>query len=193
MKKDLTASLQRVLTQPDPAVLWSLRADLLEAGVPADSPVWSLVDEFHGFLEHLVESSTAREFSNLASILDIGGVGGVIIENLLEAEESEKLARRLLGAVLSEGLMILATRQHVKAWEVELDSVYRAAVWSLYPRIWRFSEIEKPDLPQSERRALLEQLFEPLMDPTRSGTVRAVVIVRLFQALLLQACQDRLA
>lgn len=186
-------SLKHALTRPDPAVLWDLRADLLEAGVDADSPVWDLLDEFHDFLDHLAGSTTAREYSNLASMLDIGGVGGVILESLLEADDPSKLAQRLLSAVLSEGLMILATRQHVRAWEEELDSVYRAAAWSLYPKIWRFSVDQKPGLSDPERRALVEQLFKPLTDPARSGTVRAVVIVRLFQALLVHACRDWIA
>ncbi len=188
MKKDLAETIKRALTRPDPEVLWQLRAQLLESGTPTDAPVLGLLDEFHGFLERLVESSTAREYSNLASILDIGGVGGVIAENLLETEESEKLARRLFGAVLGEGLMVLATRQHVKAWEVELNAVYRTATWWLYPRIWRFSATERPELSNSGRRALIDKLFEPLLDPNQSGTIRAVVIVRLFQALLVQAC-----
>lgn len=188
--KPLNEILGLAITRPDPAVLWDLRAALLEAGVSQDSTVWDLLDEFHAFLDHLAGSATAREYSNLASMLDIGGVGGVILENLIEAEEPAKLAQRLLSAVLSEGLMILATRQHVRAWEEELNSVYRSAAWSLYPRIWSFSLDGKPDLSNSERRSLVDQLFEPLTDPNRSGTVRAVVIVRLFQALLVHACRE---
>ena len=71
-------TLSAVLTSPSPGALWSLRADLLESGVPADASVWSVIGEFHGFLDHLAAGISSREYSHLASKMDIGAVGGVV-------------------------------------------------------------------------------------------------------------------
>ena len=125
-----------VLTSPTPAGLWELRSGLLEAGVPSEDPIWSVVGEFHRFLDELGTRSSSREYSQLASKLDISAVGGVVVEQLLEPEDPAQTSMRLLTALLSEGLMVLAARQHVKAWEGELSAVYRSAAWYLHGELW---------------------------------------------------------
>ena len=72
----LADAAQRVLTRPDAAVLWELRTALLEAGVSRESRVWSVVEEFHRYLDHLATRTSSRDYSHLASKLDITAVGG---------------------------------------------------------------------------------------------------------------------
>jgi hypothetical protein len=122
-------TLGQVLRNPTAADLWRLRAELLVAGLPRDSRAWAVIDEFRAFLDQLVTSTSSREYSHLASKLDISAVGGVVLEQLLEIKDAQELALRLLTGLLSEGLMVLGTRQHVKAWEGELDAVYANAAW----------------------------------------------------------------
>lgn len=180
----LASNLIALLHAPTADLLWELRGDLLEAQAPAGSRVWAVMDHFHTFLEQLRKSATAREYSHLASLLDIGAVGGVVLEDLLHAEDASDLAEKLLGAVLSESLMILATRQHVKAWELEMSSVYESTSWYLYEELWRLSEALKPELDVEGRRRLVEKLLLPIRSPESPGSVRAVVIGRLFQWML---------
>ena len=71
-------------------------------------------------LDQLATGTSSRDYSDLASKLDVGALGGVVLEHVLESEKAEDLALRLFTGLLSEGLMVLATRQHVKAWEGEL-------------------------------------------------------------------------
>jgi hypothetical protein len=177
-------SLAKVLTSPSAAEVWRLRADLLQAGLTADAKTWTVLHEFRGYLDRLETSTSSREYSHLASKLDIGAVGGVLVEHMVESENARELAVRLLSGILSEGLMVLATRQHVKAWEGELSAVYREAAWYLYGEIWRWAEELKPDLEPTERRALIDRLLDPVLSDDTPGLHRAVLVGRLFQLLL---------
>jgi hypothetical protein len=178
-------ALKNVLTAPAVEGLWALRAELLEAGLPQDSRIWPVVDEFQKFLDELATSSTSRDYSELASKLDIGAVSGVVLENVIEKEGAEELGLRLLAGLLSEGLMVAATRQHVKAWGTELDAVYRRSAWFLYGELWRWAQELKPDLPASERRHLLDRLLSPVHSDETAGLSKATLIGLLFQVLLL--------
>lgn len=173
-----------VLRGPTAADLWRLRADLLEHGTPEEAPVWELIREFHYYLDELATRTSSRDYSELASKLDIGAVGGVVLEQIVEQESADELAMRILSGLVTEGLMIAATRQHVKAWTGELDSVYRAAAWYLYGAFWNWAARRKPGLSRAERRLLLDQLFAPLHDEQTRGPARGVLLGLLFQVLL---------
>lgn len=177
-------TLGRVLRRPSAADLWRLRAELLVAGLPADSRAWAVIDEFRGFLDRLATSTSSREYSHLASKLDISAVGGVVLEQLLEIKDAQELALRLITGLVSEGLMVLATRQHVKAWEGELDAVYADAAWFLYGELWHWAERSKPDLAAGERRRLLDALLAPVRASETPGFQKAVIVGLLFQVLL---------
>jgi hypothetical protein len=177
-------ALTSVLTAPSPRGIWILRSELLETGQEISGELREILDQFYSFLDELSKSSTSREYSHLASKLDIGAVGALVLENILEESDREKLSKKLLGALFSEGLMVLATRQHVKAWEEELGAVYRRASWFLFERIWSFSEEARPDLVNQDRRKLLDQLMAPLLSEETSGEIKAVLCGRLFQILL---------
>lgn len=181
----LLESLSTVLTNPTPEALWRLQGDLLSEGFPPDAPVMAILDSFHHFLNELVASATAREYSHFASLLDLGAVGGVAIQNLLESRDSEGWWQRLLVGGLSESLMILAARQYVKAWENEMASDFSQAAWFLYRYYWRLSADMQPGLDREMRRNLVDELLAPIQEPETSGTAKAALISRLFQILLL--------
>jgi hypothetical protein len=185
-------SLQAVVVSPTAGSLWRLRADLLEAGLGTDSRVWSLLEEFHGFLDHVSTGASSRDHSQLASALDISAISGVILERLAEQGEADEQALRLMSGMLSEGLMALATRQHVKAWAGEMDAVFRSAAWSLYEKLWRWTQKRTPGLPAAGRRRLLDELLSPAMSPDASDLHKAALIGRLFQLLILSALTEDL-
>jgi hypothetical protein len=175
----------KALASPSASDLWRLRAELLQAGLSPDSRVIAVLGEFQSFLDHLATSTSSREYSELASKLDIGAVGGVVLEQMLESKGAEDLAFRLFTGALSEGLMVLATRQHIKAWEGELAAVYRGAGWYLYGELWRWAGRRKPELPAAERRTLLDGLLAPVRATDGDGMSKAVLLGLLFQLLLL--------
>jgi hypothetical protein len=186
----VSQALIDVLRSPTAGELWTLRSTLLEAGIPAGSAVWTTLAEFHAFLDELATRTSSRQYSELASRLDIGAVGGVVFEQLLESGRAEDLCLRLFTGMLSEGLMVLATRQHVKAWTGELAAVHRRAVWYLYDGLWRWAERRKPDLAAAQRRRLLDRVFAPLRTAEADDFSKATLLGLLFQILLLSHLSD---
>lgn len=181
----LNQSLSLVLTNPRPEHLWQLQGDLLSEGYGADAPVMAILDAFHNFLNELMSSASAREYSHFASILDLGAVGGVAIQNLLESRDSESWWQRLLVGGLSESLMILAARQYVKAWENEMTADINNAAWFLYRHYWQISADMQPNMDLEERRRLVDKLLAPALVTETSGTAKAALLGRLFQILLM--------
>jgi hypothetical protein len=185
-------AMVKVLASPSAKDLWKLRAELLQAGIPANARPMAILGEFQRFLDHLATGTSSREYSELASKLDIGAVGGVVLEQMLESKQGEDLALRLFTGALSEGLMVLATRQHIRAWEGELAAVYREASWFLYGELWRWAESKKPELPAPARRELLDRLISPVLASGEDGVSKALLLGLLFQMLLLSALSDEL-
>jgi hypothetical protein len=185
-------AMVKALASPSVEDLWRLRAELLQAGISGDSRTLELLGRFQHFLDHLSTSTSSREYSELASKLDIGAVGGVVLEQMLESKEGGDLALRLFTGALSEGMMVLATRQHIRAWEGELAAVYREAAWYLYGQLWSWAEKKKPDLPASQRRLLIDHLLAPVRTPQADGMSKALLLGLLFQMLLLSHLSDEL-
>jgi len=186
----LREALAKTLTCPTTENLWCLRAELLEAGVPPGARVWAVIGEYQRFLEQVRTSTASRHYSELASKLDIGSISGVVIERFLEPQGARELALSLISGIVSEGLMILATRQHVKAWEEGLGSVCEGAAWFLYEELWRWTQEKKPELDAAERRRLLDLLFKPICATSAGGFSRSVLIGSLFQLLLASSVAD---
>jgi hypothetical protein len=185
-KMNIQESLTAVLTHPSTDTLWQLRANLLQAGLPATSPVWRVLDKFYAFINELSASMSAHEYSKLATLLDIGAVGGVAIQNLLESDiEKEDLWKRLLAGGIGEGLMVLASRQYVKGAKAGMMGVCRATAWTLYDEFWQLSAQMQPDLDPTARRLLIDNLLAGIHDDSLSEVVKIALNGRLFQILLL--------
>ena len=181
---DIKPLLEQILTAPTPDALWELYGHLLAAGTAADAPVLQVVERFHTYLCDLQSKATARQFSELASVLDISAVGGVALENLV-GEDAHKLWKRLLIGATSESLMVLASRQYIKGWQAELHSVHRQAAWFLADRLWRWSAAMQPEMPAEERWAAIDRLFAPVHDPGTPDAVRVILLGHAFQLVLL--------
>jgi hypothetical protein len=180
----LNASLALVLAAPSAEAVWRLRGDLLASETPPDERLLALLGAFHDYLDRLATGMSSRDYSQLASKLDISAISGVILERLAEVSDSPKFGLNLVAGAISEGLMALATRQHVKAWEGELAAVHRSAAWVLFDELWRWSSERNPEIPAPERRELLDRLLAPALDPEQPGLLRAALICRLFQILV---------
>ena len=92
---------------------------------------------------------------------------------------------KLLTGGISEGLMVLASRQYVRAQEGELDALFRATAWSLFDELWRWTAEVNPGHEPVERQRLLDRLTSPLRDPETATLVKAVLAGRLYQVLVL--------
>lgn len=185
-------SLVSLLHEPSPAGLWQLRGDLYEKGVGLEDPIQSVLDQAYAFFNQLLATSSAKEYSHFASLLDIGAVGIVVLQNIGDAKETENFWGKLISGALSEGLMVMASRQYVKAFDEELQAVYQSTAWDLFQALWSVSTTMQPNLAVRERRALLDHLLAPLTDAELPGTAKALLIGRLYQLLLLVHIQPHL-
>jgi hypothetical protein len=186
----IKAILDLILREPAPAALWALQGELLvregsasEEALPALKRAQEAVTEFYLYLSELQSKTSARTFSELASLLDMGAVGAVALENVV-AERETILEKLLLGG-LGESLMVLASRQYIKAWEAESGLVHRQAAWYLLEALWRLSAQNQPALPPAERKDRIQALLAPCLDEETPAALKVVLLVRLFQVLLL--------
>ena len=179
--------LGRLLTEPRPADLLALQVQLLAAEAElaraqAAQRALEVAREFHTYLGEIEAKAGAREYSELASRLDISAVGAVALENLAEAGES--LLQRILLGGLSETFMVLASRQYVNAWSREMRPIHMQAIWFLRGELWRLSTGGRPDMLPQERAELVDGLLAPALHAEASDEVCIALLVRLFQVLL---------
>ena len=183
--------LQRILTKPTAHDLLAMQNILLSWEGAANAPLapaqlataLSVLGDFYCYLVGLESKLEAHAFAELASKMDMGAVGGVVAENMLGA--GEKLLERVLVGGLSEALMVLASRQYVKAYTRELTAFYQQVIWQLRAHFWRFSAARRPELAPSERAALIDSLFAPVLHDKAPGNAKPLVLACLFQLLLL--------
>lgn len=180
----LTQSLHTVLRRPDPAALVALQEALLAGAAPSPARAHALAvaGRFHRYLVDLQGRLSARQFSELASWLDITAVGLVAFEAVIQGAASSW--RELLIGIASEGAMVLGSRQYIKAWDAEVGPIHDGAVWFLREALWELSEESQPDLSPSARLEATRRLLPEALDTARHSA-RAVVLGRLFQVLLL--------
>jgi hypothetical protein len=179
--------LGRLLTEPTPTDLLALQTRLLVAEAEqeraqAAQRALEVAREFHTYLGEIEAKSSAREYSELASRLDISAVGAVALENLAEAGES--LLQRILLGGLSETFMVLASRQYVNAWSREMRPIHMQAMWFLRGELWRLSTLGRPDMLPHQRAELVDGLLAPVLHTEASDEVCVALLGRLFQVLL---------
>ena len=193
--KSLQEALQLILAQPTPAALVELQGALLASesrGADVEQAL-EIAGRFHAYLCELQSKITARDYSELASRLDIGAVGAVALENVIDSEGGEFWRGLLLGG-LGETLMVAASRQYVRAWEVETALVHTCTVWYLTEVLWRTSELQSDpsgsgfsgqSLPSEQRWQAIQSLLAPAHDPAVPASDKALLLGRIFQILLL--------
>jgi len=182
----LQDAVQTILTQPTPQALVVLQGALLAQGRKDKAAAQALVlaGHFFEYLSELQSKITARQYSELASLLDIGAVGAVALENIISSEKENFWRGFILGAI-GEGLMVAASRQYVKAWEVETGLVHTHAAWNLTEALWQASSEMQPDLEAEKRWQAINALLAPAYDPDVPAPEKAVLLGRVYQMLLI--------
>jgi hypothetical protein len=184
--KSVRESITPILTYPTPSDLVTLQGALLASSQrgPAVDGALETAGQFHAYLCDLQSKITAREYSELASRLDIGAVGAVALESIITSEKKNFWQGLLLGA-LGEGLMVAASRQYVKAWEVETAQVHTCAAWHLTEALWVTSGEMQPGLSPEKRWEAIQSLLAPAHDDKVPGETKALLLGRVYQMLLL--------
>ncbi|MBN1287216.1 MAG: hypothetical protein JXB47_17590 [Anaerolineae bacterium] len=179
----LSAVIARLWVSPTPADLWALHAPLLALDVPGAHAAREVAGKFYAYLNALEHKLTSQRYTRFAAILEASAVTTVGFENVLR---DRKIA---LGEVLVAGLAgaleVMAAMQGVRAWKTDTRAEDLEAAWEVYGLLWEVSAQMQPGLSPDERAAYLERVFAPVVAPDTPDAVRAALIVRLHQLLLI--------
>jgi len=108
--------------------------------------------------------------------------GSVSLPDLLRTEDLAlgELLQSSLPAILEIGSAISSAQ----AWEVEAGLIYDEFAWFLYGELWDVSSTAVPELTGDERRGRIDQVLDPLLDPSIPDADRAALLVEVFRAVL---------
>ena len=187
---DTYEELLALFSQPTPAGLYRLGTLLREK--MGDAPEGARVDlaaalavaaDYHTFLSNVQAKMTAEGYNRLASLMDLGAVGTVTIQNLLA--EREHMLRRLIVGGVGESLMLIGSLQYIKAWEQETRALHEQAAWQLSDALWRLSLAGQPELSGAQRRQVIDALLSPCFDAELPPAHKTVYVGWMFQLVLL--------
>ena len=151
------------------------------------------VGRFHTFAAEVKGFIVSRDFSKKASLLDVGSIGVLALENVLTAER--KSLFRILMSGLSEGLAFVASRQYIYGSTAVLDSLYRTNTVALYDDLWALATEIRGPLDEKTAREVqlgLDGFFKQLSDPGVPVDRRVAAIYQMYGILVLVRCADLL-
>jgi hypothetical protein len=137
---------------------------------------------FHACLRTLASKSASRTASRRGAVLGTAAVGSISVQELRDREKRglQELVELALPAMLEVG----AALQSAEAWEIEARMIYDEFAWFLYEELWNVSATARPDLAPDERRRRIDELIDPLLDPSLLDVDRATLLVDAFRSVL---------
>lgn len=176
------AAFERILAAPTPSDLWDLQKALLVIGGEAAVRARAVAREFHGCLRALESKSSSRRASRLGAALGSAAVASVSLPDLQRRQDIalDELFESAIPAVLEVGSAISSAQ----AWEVEAQLIYDDYAWFLYEELWDVSTVAVPELTAADRGARIDQVLDPLLDPTVPDGDRATLLVEVFRSVL---------
>jgi len=176
------AAFERVFAEPTADGLWELQKALLVVGGEPAEHARAVARAFHACLRTLESKSASRDASRWGAVLGTAAVGSVSLPDLLRRQDVA--LGELLESGLPAALEIGSAVQSARAWEVEARLIYDEFAWVLYEELWEVSTGALPDLSAAERRARIDQVVDPLLDPALPDTDRAWLLVEVFRSVL---------
>ena len=178
--------LLQILTNPSPESVWTLQPYLLTLATPEADATRDLARMFYCYLSSVRSKLSSKQYSELAARLAASSIGVIAVHEMVQVLGSDRRHTfdTLLTGGLSSVLEAISTLQHVKAWNIELVSVYEEAIWNLYGALWQLSVEMQPDLSAEQRQALIDHLMAAVRHADLTPAARVAVVIRLFQILL---------
>jgi hypothetical protein len=158
------------------------RAALAGAAVDAVTRLAQFTAEIRGF-------GASRASAERASVLDLGAISVLAVENLLTAERITPM--RLFMSGLSEGLMFLASRQYVHGGNAVLEATYRAHRVAVQDALWSVAmDFREPEGLESlrEARRSIDDVFGRLDDPGVPIGARVALLHVLYALVAIVRC-----
>ena len=195
----LRAKARLLVDSFDERSVWSLRSELLALDAYARANpkaldanarralerALHLAGEAHALTAELKGFTGQKERSEAASLLDLGSVGALAMENLLTADKIT--LPRIVMSSLSETLMFLATRQIVAGSREVLGGVYRQHAAAMYRELWTLATDHRKALTAKDVREVQKGIdgFFARLDADGVTVEGQIVVLRQFYALLL--------
>lgn len=179
---ELRTLLERVVAIPTPEDLWVLQKALLTLGGRDADRLRTVARAFHACLRTLASKSASRTASRWSAVLGTAAVGSVNLSELRDAQE-RTLGELIERALLPAALEVSAAAQSAEAWEIEARLTYDEFAWFLYEELWDSSTTTRPNLSADERRHRIDELLDPLLDPSVSDADRATLLVDVFRSV----------
>jgi hypothetical protein len=182
VRASLRSSLERILANPTPDELWACHKLLLVVGGPEAARARAVAQAFHRCLRALESKAASRTASRSGAVLGTAAVAGLSLPELRALQERGlgELFERALPAMLEVG----AALSSAAAWEIEAGLVYDEFAWVLSEELWDISLGVNAGLAADERRELIDQVLDPLLEPSVSDRDRAAIAVDLFRSVL---------
>ena len=178
----LRASLDQILANPTASELWGFQKALLVAGDGDAERARDVARAFHSCLRTLGSKAASRSASRWGAALGTAAVASVSLPELHDRQE------RGIGELLEQSLPALleigASVRSAQAWEIEAGLVYDEFAWFLYEQLWEISQRVRPELADDERRSRVDDVIDPLLDPSVPDHDRATLVVDLFRSVL---------
>jgi len=144
-----------------------------------------LAGEAHALAAELKGFTGQKERSEAASLLDLGSIGILGMENILTAEKVT--LPRIVMSSLSETLMFLATRQIVAGSREVLGGLYRQHAAAMYRELWTLATDHRKTLTAKDIREIQAGIdgFFAQLEAEGVSVDGQIVVLRQFYALLL--------
>jgi hypothetical protein len=204
LRDSFQAALAAAISNMDDAALFALRSELstiraVVAGGKDKALAGSVeralaaVTRFHAFASEVKGFVVSRDFSQKASLFDIGSIGILAVENVLTAER--KSLFRIMMSGLSGGLAFAASRQYIYGSTAILDGLYRTNSAALYDDLWALATEIRGPLDERTAREVqqgLDAFFKQLSEPGVPVDQRVAAIYQMYGILVLVRGADLL-
>ncbi len=195
----LRAKARLLATSFDERAVWNLRSELLALDAYGRANPKSLdanarralerathlAGEAHALAAELKGFTGQKERSEAASLLDLGSIGALAIENVLTADKIT--LPRIVMSALSETLTFLATRQIVAGSREVLGGLYRQHAAAMYRELWTLATDHRKTLTAKDVREIQSGIdtFFGQLEAEGVPVEGQIVVLRQFYALLL--------
>jgi hypothetical protein len=200
--KDIVKGYEAALASflPLPEGTWALRSQALvlraALGGTSQEPVKGEVadlaldvsdtcDKLYRFENNLIRWFTAKGYTRLATLFDITTIGSLALHDLRDGKWKKPMD--LLGAVISEGSMIIASLQYTKAQEENMKAMTEDHISELYGLMWEVVPLLRGSLDPAEileAQKGLDGFFMALRSGTTTLETRIAVIVLLYVVVI---------
>jgi len=185
---------------PLPSVIWDVRSDVLAMRAVVESgkdignkievlrtlgELSDICDNFYRLTTGLMHNMKGRGFTQMATLWDMATVGSLAIHDLMGGKW--KQIQDLLASAFSEGSMIMASVQYIKAASETMKALTDEHGSYLFGKLWDIVCSLRKDMAPSEAREAqkgLDAFFKGLSSESTPLETRMVVLIQTYMILL---------